>query len=246
MRDYNKVHYSLRNTLLVIGRCLIFPVLAGILFYKSLWAVLLLLPVSVFQFRSEHKRRLEEQRQRLNREFSDGLAGLSAALEAGYSVENAFPECIHDLRMIYPEDALIVVEFCQMQRQICNSRSVEEVLSEFADRSGDEDIACFAEVFSTAKRTGGDLLKIIRATERIVSEKAEINREIRTMVAAKRFEAGIMNVVPFVILIYFTFADPKFLAPLYETIGGRIIMTVLLAVYAGCLYLSRRITRINI
>ena len=55
-----------------------------------------------------------------------------------------------------------------MLEQLHMNRPVESVMDEFAVRTGVEDIQCFAEIFRTARRSGGNLVSITRsAAERI-------------------------------------------------------------------------------
>ncbi len=226
------------------GICLL--AVPGWLFYRNVFIVsglLLLLPVYLRMCLRKYQK---EEAIRLNRGFADALSAFSAALEAGYSAENAVLESSKDLAMIYSEEEPIRKEFRYLQRQLQNNRSLEQAFSDMAKRTKDEDILCFSEVFEIAKRSGGDLLQVIKATERTMAERAEVKREIRTVLSAKRLEANIMNLMPCGILLYFLLCDPVYLAPLYEGAAGRVLMTVLLAVYLGCIRWSEKITEIEV
>lgn len=246
MPDYDNYSYTVKEWILVIGKGLVFVLVPGWLFYRSLWIMLFLLPVLLLIIRLDKKEKLEQKRARLNREFADALASLSAALEAGYSFENAVTECIRDLGLIYRKEDLIIQELNLIQRQIMNNRSPEDLFSDFAARSHDEDIRMFAQIFRIAKRSGGDLLHMIRATERTITEKSEVRSEVRTVMTGKRFESNIMNLMPLGILLYFNLIDPEFLEPLYSGIFGRVVMTGFLALYVGCILLTRKITKIQV
>ena len=111
---------------------------------------------------------------------------------------------------------MIIEEFTYLVNLTQMNVSVEKALSNFGIRSGIEDIINFAEVFSTAKRTGGDIIKIIKTSGSIISDKLEVKRDIITMISAKKFEATIMKVVPVCILSYLSISSPGFLNPLYH------------------------------
>nr|WP_301281549.1 type II secretion system F family protein [Anaerocolumna aminovalerica] len=182
----------------------------------------------------------------MNLQFKDGLSSVSAALNAGYSVENAFHQAVMDLKLMYPADAFIVQEFEGMVRQIKMNMTVEEVLMDFSIRSKIEDITNFAEVFVTAKRTGGDIVKIIRRTCKTIGDKVEVKREILTMITGKKFETSIMCLIPFCIILYLRLFSAGFLEPLYNNTFGAVFMTIVLILYYFVYKLAHKIMKIEI
>jgi len=218
----------------------------GILFYRSIFAVFMLSPVAYFYAKRRTYRLIKEQKWRLNMEFRDGIAALSAALQAGYSAENAFGEACLDLIKTGNENSLILKEFQYIVNQINLNTPVEKALIQFGERTGIEDIISFANVFSTAKRTGGDLIQVIAITSRIISDKIEVKRDIKTLITAKKLEAGIMKAVPLFILLYLSLSNPTFLNPLYHNLLGAIIMTVFLIVYLVAILMVDKIIDIEV
>ena len=126
------------------------------------------------------------------------------------------------------------------------NKPVEDLLSDFAYRSGLDDITNFAEVFIVAKRNGGQLVQILSHSSEIIREKIQVQEEIRTLNANRRYEQKIMNLIPFLIILYMNFSSPGFFLVLYETFLGRVTMTVCLILYLTALYLSERIMNIEI
>ncbi|WP_312101136.1 type II secretion system F family protein [Lachnoclostridium sp.] len=188
----------------------------------------------------------EDRKKKLSLEFLDGIHSLSVALEAGYSVENAFKAAIKDLGLMYSNEALIMKEFQCIVSQINHNIPIEVAIAEFANRSKLEDVECFSEVFKTAKRTGGDLVAIIKMTSKTIGEKVEVMREIETLITAKKMEANIMKLVPFGILGYMLLGSPQFLKPLYHNLLGSLFMTVLLGIYLVLTKLVDKIIAIRV
>lgn len=220
--------------------------LISYLFYHRIAAVILLSPFIYF-FIKEKKRTLKEERlNELNIQFKDGINSLSGALNAGYSIENAWKHALVEMKNIYGEDALITKEIQDMVRQMQMNVTIESLLNNFALRTGLEDIKSFAQVFGAAKRNGGDLIRIISSTAKTISDKIEIKREIYTIMSAKRFEQKIMNMVPFVIILYINISSPGFLNILYSSIMGAIVMTVCLLIYFASYYISQKIIDIEV
>lgn len=216
------------------------------LFYRSFLISFIAIPIS-FLYIKQKKEQLKEERQwQLMLQFRDGITSLSNSLNAGYSIENAFSEAIIDLKTIYEEDAYIIKEFHFIISRLKRNETIEDILYEFADRTGIEDIYNFAQVFITAKRTGGNIIKIIRNTSKSIGDKIEIKREIKTLITAKKYESRIMNLIPFGMILYMWCFSPGFLDPLYHNVMGVIIMTGAMLAYYGAYCLSEKIMNINI
>lgn len=225
---------------------ILISVITGLLFYNNLWISCILLFLFPYYLKKQKKLQIEKEQFELEIAFQDALQSLTSALEAGYSVENSLNEIIKDLKIIYPKDTKIIIEFEFMKRQIENNISIETVFLEFANRTRLEDIESFAEVFLTAKRTGGDIVKIAKTTCTTIAEKTEVLQEIQTMITAKKFETKIMKLVPYIMLSYFRLFSPDYLDVLYGNLAGIILMSILLLLYQGANILARTIIEIEI
>ena len=174
------------------------------------------------------------------------MSGVAAALQAGYSMENAWRESEKEIRELYGENALFVNELQKINLAVGMNQPLEKLLYEFALRSDCEDILNFAEIFLYAKRSGGDFHKIICTTIEHISDKIEVEKEIQTVISSKKLEQKIMNVVPLGILFYFNMASPDFLAVLYGNLLGVVVMTVSLTAYVGAFKLAEHVLEIEV
>ena len=220
--------------------------LVGYLFYKSMYGMLILGLGSIFLVNILKKERKKKEKWQLTLQFKDGICSLTNAMTAGYSIENAFGEAVKDLRFLYEEQSDIVREFQLINQQIKLSRNVEELLLEFGLRTEIEDVIDFAEIVTTAKRTGGDLIKIMKTTSSNISDKIEVQREITTLIAAKRLEGNIMSIIPIGIILYLNVCMPEFLEPMYNGLLGRVIRSIALISYLLALLLLNKIISIKI
>lgn len=171
---------------------------------------------------------------------------LATSFGAGYSIENALAAATRELTLLYGEQGLITREFAYIVQQLATNRPAEQLLAELADRSGLEDIRNFAEVFSVAKRSGGNLSAIMRHTAEVIRDKMQVKEEIATLTAAKQFEQKIMNLIPFFVIFYVDFSSPGFFAQMYQTGLGRILMTGCLVVYLTAWILAKKILEIEV
>ncbi len=216
------------------------------LFFCSRIAFVLLLP-GAFLFLEEQRKTQQAKRAReMTRQFLDGIRMIEASLQAGYSVENALREALRELRKIYDPDSFIVREFHFMDTQIEMNRNMEELFADFGKRCAIEDIQSFAEVFLTAKRSGGDLLTIIRNTASCIRQKQETMQEIETCLSGKVMEQNIMSLIPILILAYIRLSSPEYLEAMYGNITGTAVMGICFAVYVAAYFWGRKIVRIEV
>lgn len=229
---------------ILMGTSIVWGIL--FVFYRSIFICMLGgIPLVWLYMRRKKRQRIQERRFQLNLEFKDAVQSVSAALQAGYAIENSFREAANDMKMLYGEESLIVQEFTYIVTQLQMNRTVEEVLAEFGERSGVEDIAQFAGDVLVAKRTGGNLVEVIGATVHNISDKVEVKREIQTMITAKQLETRVMNVIPIGMILYMWIGSPGFLDPMYTTAMGRIIMSVGLLIYGVAFYIGEKIMNIS-
>ena len=209
------------------------PVILAHFFYRSAWAAVLLFPSGAVCFLNIRNRKGERDREELAAQFRECILAVAASLQAGYSTENAFLECEQDMILMYGVEALICNELKLIRRGLRINISLEELLNDLGERSGCEEILQFAEVFSIAKRSGGNLAEIIGGSAELIGRKIELQREIHVLLGGKKMELAIMKVMPFAILIYIGTANPGYFDVLYHNLRGILVMTGCLAAYLG-------------
>lgn len=244
--DYSRYVFSLTEKIQCLIVSLSATMLLAWLFYRSLWGMGLFPVVLAVISRQMRGAKLKKRRRQLLEEFKAAMQALSAALLAGYSMENAWRETEREMTGLYGKKGLIVKELCRMNAAVRVNEPVEQVLAEFAGRSGCEEIEGFADIFLFAKRSGGDYVKIIRTTIGKMNGRMEVEQEIAAVLAGKRLEGRIMNGMPLFILAYMTVASGDFLDVLYGNALGVCIMTGVLVGYGAALRLSAHVLEISL
>lgn len=221
--------------------------LAAGFYYQSLWAGMLFAPFGLYAPRIVEQELENRRRARLREQFKEALHCLVTSLSAGRSVDNAIMAVPEELKILYPDPkAVIRREFEQIRIRLQNGERLEEVLRRFSARSGLEEAERFAEVIAVAKRSGGDLTAIVRNAAQLIGEKMEVEREIAVLTAGKRFESRLMMGAPFAFVMVLAAAAPDYMAPLYGSIAGYVILTIGLAALAGCAWLIRKLMTIEV
>lgn len=216
------------------------------LFYRSPIAMILAVPFIPVYLMRKKRRCIRECTRRLQQQFKSGMQMVSGALAAGYSMENAWENAEADIGKLYGKNSEFYLELSRMNQKVRMNEPLEQILYEFAIRSGSEDICNFAEIFRYAKRNGGNVTEIIRTTISRMQEKADIMAEIENAVAARRAEQKMMNFMLPGILMFITIGSPEYTATLYHTPFGVLVMSICLAGYLFACRWSERLTDIPI
>lgn len=215
------------------------------LFYGTVWAAFALFPLGIPIFKQKKKKLEEKKKQELESQFKDMLVSLSDALKTGYSVHNALKESYKDMASMYGQKSVICRELSWMISKIKMNVSEEEVFREFAGKTELENAVLFSRIFSVAKRTGGNMTEVIRSVTDDIVLKENIKEEIFVSITEKRLEQKIMTGIPILLVVYVKVMSPGFLDIMYETIAGRIVMTVCIIAYATAYIWAQNIVYID-
>lgn len=188
---------------------------------------------------------LQKKRDILKRQFRDMLETLTTILGAGSNVPMAFESTYNDLKVQYDENAPILEELHIINMGIRDNIRINELLADFGERSGIEDIKSFARVFEVAAAKGSDVRDIIRNTYNILSDKMEISEDIETVLTGNKSQQNIMIVMPVVLIAMIKMMSPDFAAN-FVTPAGVIATTIGVAMFVGSYYLGKTILEIKV
>jgi tight adherence protein B len=245
--DYSVYNMSKRERLFNIFLASIFLFGLGFIFYQNVLVSLLIIPFSLL-YPGIRKREIVERRQNeLNLQFKDMLYSISSSLASGKALETAFKESVKELSIIYPdEDTLIIKEIQYMQRKIDMNEQIENVLMDFADRSGLEDVRSFASILQTCNKRGGNVIEIIRNTSNVINDKIEVKQEIATMLAQKKFEQKILSIMPIGLILFLSATQKDYMKPVFTTALGRVVMTMAIVLIISGYLITKKIMDIKV
>lgn len=217
------------------------------LFYNNLFISFFLCWLGILYIPYQRKQIIKKRKKMLKQQFKEGLFALSSSISAGKSIEQAFIDACNDLKIVYSnEKADIIKEFELIIRKIAMNDTIEDALLDFANRSNEEDILNFTNVFLTAKRSGGNLVEIMKYTTTTINEKIEISDNIDILITGKKYEQRILCLLIPLIIVYLKLFSSGFMEPMYHTIIGNIAMTIALFLYVAGIMLSYKIVDIEV
>ena len=187
---------------------------------------------------------IAKRKKMLNHQFRDMLDALTTSLGAGKNITDAFVGVYEDLKVQYDADAFILRELELVLAGIQNNIAIESVLEDFGNRSGNDDILSFANVFKISYRKGGNIKDIIRNTHQILSDKMEIAEDIETLVTSNKMEQNIMIVMPIALIGVIKMMSPEFAAN-FVTTSGIISTTVSIVIFVVAYFVGKSVLDIK-
>lgn len=176
-------------------------------------------------------------------QFKDFLESLAASYSAGKNTQNAFKDANKDMKELHTDKACITEELETIVMGLDNGFNIEELLNNFAYRCDIDDVKSFANIFESGNRIGSNMKTIICDTKEIISDKIEIEMEIRATIIEKKTELYIMLAMPFIIILALNgLGDSTFSAlnPVNMIIRILVLFIIFIAFFIG-----KRITDIS-
>ncbi len=220
-------------------------IIISMLFYGTIYAAVILLPLGVPIYREQKRRIINKKKKELKVQFKDMLMVMSDSLKTGYSVSNALKESYKDMVSMYGRYSYICEELRIMISKIKLNVREEDIFKDFAKRTGLREAILFSRIFSVAKRTGGNMTEVIGSVTDSIVLKENVREEIEVSTTEKKTEQKIMTLIPMALILYVKMMSPDFLNIMYETNAGRIVMTICLVLYILAFLWAQKIVEFN-
>lgn len=191
------------------------------------------------------KQIIDKRRRQLKVQFKDMLDGITTCFGAGSNVINSFTSVYEDLKVQYSEDAYIIKELEVILSGMESNFNIEDLLMDFGNRSGIEDILSFANVFKICYRKGGNIQEVTQSTHEILSQKMEIEKDIETTVSGSKMDQMIMIIMPIALVAIIKLMSPEF-AGNFVTPTGLASTTIAIGMFIAAYFIGRAIMNIKV
>lgn len=247
MTDYNCYVMSKQEKAKYTVAAAIFLFTVGLIFFSNGLIAVVFSLGAFFYPRYKCIDLIKRRKIELNLQFKDALYSLASALGVGRSLESSFKVALKDLQVLYPDDeTFIVSEFKLICRRLELNEPVESGLLDLARRSGLEDISNFVDIMVICKRTGGNMVEVVKNTSNIICEKIDLNQDIDLLLTKQKYEQKILNFMPVVFIGLIKFGGSGYMDVLYSSAQGYLIMAFALIILAASYFISKKILNIRV
>lgn len=156
----------------------------------------------------------------------DGLSLMSNAMKSGLNVPQA-------LQLVSDElSNPISQEFALVLSQNKLGSTLEEALSNLSVRMPHDDIEMFTTSVNILKETGGNLAETFESIAYTIRERIKVESKIAAMTAQGVMQGVIVVLMPFALGAILYTIDPERIAPMFTTIPGWVLLTIMMSLQA--------------
>lgn len=188
-------------------------------------------PTSLMLFIPEAGRLSRKKKLEIERMFQEFMVALSAGLRAGYSLPNGYEEAYKEMLRLYGEKSFLVKELGRILRGTKSGRRCEQMLESVGKELQCDSMEELGKTLQVATDVGGNMNHILCRTIHALQQKYALLQDIEDAMAGRRYEAMIMEIVPFALVLYVEWTNPGFFQVLYTEGYGILVMTVCFTMY---------------
>ena len=244
--DYRKACLSSAQKVRYYAVCCAAFFSAGLLFYRSfaVGAAFCIAAVPLEKIYASYV--AEKRRERLLTGFKDALYSISGAVAAGRQMPFAIEFAATSAAEASGTDSDIFMELQSISDSYRRTHSdIGIQLEDFGRRSGLAEVKQFASSYRTCQVCGGDLEEVCRKNAELLLSRMSFNTEIRSMISQKKLDIVLLAGMPVAVLLLLNLTNYSYVAVLYETPAGRVVMTLCLFLIVSALLWGIKITKIE-
>jgi tight adherence protein B len=183
--------------------------------------------------------RLRRQRVMFADQLPAHLQEMAAAMRAGHSMISGIT--------VMAEGASEPTQG-EFQRVLADEQlgmPLEDALRSVAARMEAQDMEQVSLVAELHRQTGGNMAEVLDRVAEAVRERAELNRELRTLTAQARGSRWIVTLIPPTLLVVIDVVNPTYLNPLFDTGTGHVLIGLAVGLLVVGSLVMGRIVRIE-
>ncbi len=163
------------------------------------------------------------QSRRENRFLSqlpDTLQLLAGSLAAGYSLPQAMDSVVRE------SQPPISTEFNRALIEARLGLLPEDALEGIANRTASRDFSWIVMAIRIQREVGGNLAELLSTVADTLRERERLRRQVQALSAEGRLSGLILGALPLVFTLYLVLARPDYIAPLFNTPMGLLLLGV--------------------
>ncbi|MEO7158269.1 MAG: type II secretion system F family protein [Vicinamibacterales bacterium] len=178
--------------------------------------------------------------QRVDDQLVDALRMMSNALKAGLNLQQALE--LASREMPPPISAV----FARVVNEISLGRLTDDALRRMVQRVPLDDVRLFADSVLTLRETGGNLSETFAVIAETVIERKKVQGRIKTITTQGVTQGVIVGLMPFAMMLMFSFIDGTYLDPFFGTPLGWIMLLAICVLDAVGVFAIMKVVKVDV
>ncbi|HLZ73304.1 MAG TPA: type II secretion system F family protein [Dehalococcoidia bacterium] len=174
------------------------------------------------------------------KQLVDGLTMMANALKAGVGLMQAIDQVATALKPPISE------EFRHLLRDVRIGASPDDAFDALNQRMKSEDLDIVITGILVQRTTGGNLAEMLENVSHVMRERIRIKGEIKTLTVQQQFSGYLVGGLPLLLLFGFNIMNHQYLAPMFSTTLGRMLLAAGGTLQAIGFFMIRRIVNIKV
>ncbi len=172
---------------------------------------------------------------RIGQQLPVGLELLANSLRAGMTLAVALERNLHRM----PEE--LRQEFGGILREFKIGASLSDAITHWSERVGLGEAKLIASATRLSLERGGSLAEIYFTLSSLIRQRNEFNGEVKAMTAEGRFQALLMTILPFVLLLLMTCINYSMMMEFFVNPWGKALLTLMVLMQIAAYFWIRKL-----
>jgi tight adherence protein B len=177
---------------------------------------------------------------RFNQQLVEALMGMSNALRAGFSIQQAIETVVKE------NNAPISQEFSVFLQQLRVGVRFEDAMKNLEERVDSEDLTLMCRSVEIARQSGGNLTEVFEKIAETIRERFRIEGRIKALTAMGRLQGLVVGLIPVFLLFVMTAIDPRMMKNFFSSTMGVTMLSMVIAMEVIGFLVIRKITKIDV
>lgn len=183
--------------------------------------------------------KIEKMNLSMREEIPDAMRAMETCFRSGLSLlqtlEQTSKECPGVLGKLFGIAA----------RRLGMGATPSEALSIMRSNSQVPELAFISVALDVQHQSGGSIAPVLEAARESVASELDLLRSLRVQTAQAKLSAGIVTIMPFILVGLFSLMSPDFLSPFFQSILGMGLLALALIMQLSGVLIVRRMLKID-
>lgn len=161
---------------------------------------------------------IARRRTRILSQLSSAISHVSRSLQVGQSPDRAIAHAVRSA------EAPLSTEFANIVRMQEIGIPLDLSLRQAAIDIDLPEFDFFVSAIEAQMRSGGNLVQVLEDLVAVIRARFQLQAKVSAMTAEGRLSGIVLSLLPVALLIYLNYSNPDYVAPLYDTGAGNIML----------------------